>query len=160
MKSLGVVVLTAIAAGFATPVFADDTDPTDIARDAGFAGCSSLVRETFKAAMILPARHFVVNSFPGTAKSAIDLSVTVGSPDDTVWEAAHFEKRGKVCYSAVHTVTALPGPCSEVLRRSKISNYTTDATGAIRPDPQTVYYQSGGTCVGIFETLDAADATN
>lgn len=139
---------------FCGNVIAGDANPVEMARQVGFLGCDSLIAETFEQALKSSERRFSVNYFDETAKNSVDLYVTFGSPGDTVWQTAHFEKSGGNCYSVVRTMISEVGNCAGLLNKDEYFKYKTDSAGALWSENKggvtKLFIQSGNACGQIF----------
>lgn len=148
----------AIAAGLAACLcgasIADEANPVDMARKAGFLGCDSLIVDTFELAMKASERRFSVNYFDETAKNSVDLYVTFGKTGDTVWQTVHFEKSGGYCYATKRSMIAAEGNCAGLLSKDQYFKYLDDSAGALwsqnKGGVNKIFIQSGSTCNQFF----------
>lgn len=134
---------------------AGEADPVAMAHGVGFKGCDSLITDAFEFALKASERRFTINYFKETAKDSIDLAVTYGSPGDSVWKTAHFEKRNETCYSATRTMISNVGNCAGLLSKDKYFKYVDDAGGTIwaknAGGVTKLFTQSGNVCIQIFQ---------
>lgn len=154
MKLLRIATTGIFAACLYGTAFAGEANPIEMARETGFVGCDALIAKTFEQALKSSERRFSVSYFDETAKNSVDLLVTFGKTNDTVWQTAHFDKSGGYCYSVVRSMIAQEGNCAGMLNKDQDFKYKDDSAGALWSENKggviKLLIQSGNTCNQIF----------
>lgn len=154
MKKFKASSIVVIAVCLWSTANATDANPVAMVNEVGFLGCDAIVAETFEYAMRAQERRFSVDYFDENARSSVNITGTYGSTGDTIWQTAHFERRGEYCYSVVRALIFDVGNCAGLLSKDQNFKYTADSAGALwsknKGGVNKIFIQSGNSCSQIF----------
>lgn len=143
---------------------AGTADPVEMANEAGFTGCDSLISSSFENAIKAANKRISISYFPETARNTIDLQATFGESGDTVYKTINFVKSGRTCFAHVRAVMSEEGSCSGVMARNMDRfKYVAENGGAIWTENargvDKLHIQAGNRCIIVYQVSQKEPAS-
>jgi len=158
------IVTTVLLLLVSSHVLAGSSLPAEMARNKGFIGCDNAISKAFESTTFDKAGEDLrVNAlwFADTKSELIQLTATSGTPGDSVYSEATFQKHDSKCYWMKSTIISSSQSCmayKESVPAFKVTAQSADFTWAANPGGVLLILKPTGTsCLAIFQTSGILD---
>lgn len=137
-----------------------EADPVQLANDAGFHGCDTLIRSQNVGAMSSDNRRVTTDFFKETVNDSITIHTMFGSPGDSLTTTQQYRRLGNTCYVSLQMRLEFAGincdqmfadPNNKFIPEAKMADITVAKNaGGVNMFAKTI----GGICSVIYNRGD------